>query len=329
MDSWRRAQTLVFLLVFESIVAIGGSSAIAQEYPNRPVRMIVTFSPGGFTDLTARIVAQHWTERFGQPVLVENRAGRSTVVGTDAVAKAKPDGYTLLFTGASSFTINTIVLRDLPYDPLKSFAPIGIVGTTGMMVLAHPSVAARTVPELVAMLSAKPGQYNYGSFGSGTVSHFAAEYFWSVLGGKLVHVPYKGSGPLMAALVANEVPLSVDTVVVAGPQIRAGKIKAFAVTTATRSTLLPDVPTLAESGYPGIDVGAWVALAAPAGTPDAVLKKLRDETVRLRTVKDVREKFAALGVEIIGSTPEEFTAKVTDETRRFSQIAKDSNIRAD
>ncbi len=323
MASWRGVYAIASLLI------LGSSSAIAQEYPNRPIRMIVTFSPGGFTDLTARIVAQHWTERFGQPVLVENRAGGSTVIGTDAVAKAKPDGYTLLFTGASSFTINTIVLRDLPYDPLKSFAPIGIIGTTGMMVLAHPSVPARNVAELVAMLSAKPGQYNYGSFGSGTVSHFAAEYFWSVLGGKLQHVPYKGSGPLMAALVANEVPLSVDTVVVAAPQIRAGKIRAFAVTTATRSTLLPDVPTLAESGYAGIDVGAWVALAAPAGTPDAVLKKLRDETVRLRSVKDVREKFAALGVEVVGSTPEEFMAKVTDETRRFAQIAKDANIRAD
>ena len=325
MASWRRARALVLQL----ILAIGGSSAIAQEYPARPIKLIVTFSPGGFTDVTARIVAQHWTERFGQPVVVENRPGGSTVIGTDAVAKAKPDGYTLLYTGASSFTINTIVLRELPYDPLKSFAPIGIVGSTPMMVLAHPSVSARNVAELVAMVSAKPGQYNYGSFGSGTVSHFAAEYLWSVLGGKLLHVPYKGSGPLMAALVAGEVPMSVDTVVVAAPQLRGGKIRAIAVTTATRSTLLPDVPTLAESGYAGFDVGAWVALAAPAGTPDPVLKKLRDETVRLRSIKDVRDKFAALGVEVIGSTPEEFTARVTDETRKFSQIAKEANIRAD
>ncbi|MFM9885333.1 MAG: Bug family tripartite tricarboxylate transporter substrate binding protein [Burkholderiales bacterium] len=325
MASWLRTKALTFPL----ILAIGCSSAFAQDYPNRPIKMIVTFSPGGFTDVTARIVAQHWTERFGQPVLVENRPGGSTVIGTDAVAKSKPDGYTLLYTGASSFTINTIVLRDLPYDPLKSFAPIGIVGSTPLMVLAHPSVPARNVAELVAMLSAKPGQHNYGSFGTGTVSHFAAEYLWSFLGAKLLHVPYKGSGPLMAALVANEVPLSVDTVVVAAPQIRAGKIRAIAVTTATRSSLLPDVPTLAESGYAGFDVGAWVALAAPAGTPDAVLKKLRDETARLRGVRDVREKFSALGVEVIGSTPEEFTAKVTDETRKLAQVAKDANIRAD
>jgi tripartite-type tricarboxylate transporter receptor subunit TctC len=314
------------LLLFATIFC---SSGVAQEYPTKPIKLIVTFSPGGFTDVTARIVAQHWTERFGQPVVVENKPGASTVIGTDFVAKAAPDGYTLLYTGASTFSINPVVLKDLPYDPLKSFAPIGIVGSTPMMVLAHPSVSARNIGELIAQVSARPREYSYGSFGTGTASHFAGELLWSALGIKLLHVPYKGSGPLMIALVAGEVPLSVDTVVVAAPQIRAGKINAIAVTTAARSSLLPTVPTLGELGYPEIDVGAWVALAAPAGTPDLVLRKLRNETARLRTVKDIQERFAALGVEVVGSTPEEFTAKVTGEIRKYSHVARAANIRAE
>ena len=299
----------------------------AQDYPSKPIRIIVTFSPGGFTDVTARLVAQHWTERFGQPVLVENRPGASTVLGTDAVAKSKPDGYTLLYTGSSTFTIVPAVLRDLPYDPLKSFAHIGLIGSTAMMVLAHPSVPAASLKELVALLS-KPGPHStYGSFGTGTASHFAAELLWSALGVRPLHVPYKGSGPLMAALVAGEVPLSVDTVVVGAPQIRAGKIKAFAVTTATRSSLLSEIPTLAESGYAGFDVGAWVALSAPAGTPDAVLKRLREETVKLREVKSIQERFTALGVDVVGSTSEELVARIRADLQRYARIAREANIK--
>jgi tripartite-type tricarboxylate transporter receptor subunit TctC len=308
---------------------VAAAPALAQDYPSKPIRIIVTFSPGGFTDVTARIVAQHWSERFGQPVVVENKPGASTVLGTDAVAKSKPDGYTLLYTGASSFSIVPVVLREVPYDPLKSFAHIGIVGSTPMMVLAHPSVPATSLKELVALLS-KPGPFStYGSFGTGTGSHFAGELLWSALGVRPLHVPYKGSSPLMAALVAGEVPLSIDTVVVGAPQIRAGKIRAFAVTTASRSSLLPEIPTLSESGYPGFDVGAWVALAAPAGTPDAVLKRLRDETVRLRDVKPIRERFAALGVEVVGSTAEEFVARIKADLQRYSRIAREANIQAE
>jgi len=324
---WARLSCAI-AFAFSSIFTLG-LPARAQTYPVKQIKIVVTFSPGGFTDVTARIVAQHWTERFGQSVVVENKPGASTVIGTDAVAKAKPDGYTLLYTGGSTFTTNPIVLSDLPYDPLKSFAPIGIVGSTPLMVLAHPSVPASNIRELVALVSARSGQYNYGSYGTGTPSHFAGELLWSALGVKLLHVPYKGSGPLMIALVAGEVLLSIDTVVVAAPQIRAGKIKAIAVTTITRSSLLPDVPTLAESGYAGFDVGAWVALSAPAGTPDSVLKKLRDETARLRTVREIQDKFSALGVEVVGSSPDEFVARVKDEIQRYSRIAKAANIRAD
>ena len=222
------------------------------------------------------------------------------------------------------------MLNDLPYDPLKSFAAIGIVGATPMMVLAHPSVSARNVyNELIALISAKPREFSYGSFGTGTTSHFAGELLWSALGIKLLlHVPYKGSGPLMAALVSGEVPLSIDTVVVAAPQIRAGKIKALAVTTAARSSLLPNVPTLAQLGYPGIDVGAWVALPRRQAPPSPCSEDC-GPTARLRTVRDIREKFAAIGVEVVGSSPEEFTAKVTDEARKYSQVAKEANIRVE
>lgn len=306
-----------------------GESACAQDYPVKAIRLVLPFPPGGFTDVTARVLAQQLSERFGQPVIVDNKPGGGTVIGAEIVARAQPDGYTLLYTGGSTFTVNPVLIKNLPYDPLKSFTAVGVLGKTSMALLANPSVPANSIKELIALVLAKPGQYAYGSFGNGTTSHFAGEMFASTVGVKLLHVPYKGSAFSMNDLIGGQIPLSFDTIVVAAPQVRAGKIKAIAVTTQERSSLLPDVPTVAESGYPGFDLGTWVGLVAPAGTPDSVVKKLREELVKILAMKGVRESFQAIGVEPARPDAEEFVKLVQSEIQRYSQIAKDANIKAD
>lgn len=304
-------------------------TASAQPYPSKPVHIIVPFPPGGYTDATARIIAQSLTERLGQPFVVDNRPGAGTVIGTEAAARAHPDGYTLLLTGSSTFTVNPVLLQRLPYDPLKSFVTVGIVTRTPLVLLVHPSFPANSVGELVALASANPGKYAYGSFGAGTISHFAGEAFAAATGVRILHVPYKGSAPLMNDLVGGQVPISFDTLVVAAPQMRSGKVKALAVLTKDRASLFPLVPTLAESGYSGFDLGTWVALSSAAGTPAAVIQKLREEVTVIVTQKDVVARFEALGVEGVKPTAEEFERIVQTDLQRFAKIARDANIKAE
>ena len=314
---------------FALAAALFAAGAWAQAYPSRPARVIVPFPPGGYTDVTARVIAQALSERLGQPFVVENRPGAGTAIGAEAVAKAPADGYTILYTGASTFTVNPVLLKNLPYDPVKSFAPIGIATRTPMVLLVHPSVPARNVKELVALVSANPAKFPYGSFGAGTISHFAGEVFNAAAGLKMLHVPYKGSTPLMNDLVGGQVPVSFDTLVVSAPQMRSGKARGLAMMTRERTPLFPDVPTVAESGYPSVDVGTWVAFAAPAGTPDAVTRRLRDEIAAIVARKDVVERFGALGVESVERSPEHFLATVRAEQQRNAKIAKDADIRGE
>ena len=305
------------------------ASAWAQNFPSKPIRLVAPYPPGGFNDVTGRILAQQLAERFGQSVIVENKPGASTIIGAEAVMKSPPDGYTLFYAGSSTFTANPVLLPKLPYDPVKSFAPIGIVCRTPLLLLANPSFPASNLKDLVALLASKPGQYAYGSFGSGSISNFAGELLNSTLGVRMMHVPYKGSSFLMNALVAGEIPLSVDTLVVAAPQVRAGRIKAIAATTAKRTSLLPDAPTVAESGYSGLDVYAWTALVGPAGTPEPVLKRLRDQVNKSTATKEVIEKFAAIGVEPVVADSDDFIRTVQRDIRNFTQVAKEANIKAD
>jgi tripartite-type tricarboxylate transporter receptor subunit TctC len=301
-------------------------SAFAQTYPVRPIRLVAPFPPGGFSDVTARILAQRMGERLGQTMIVDNRPGGGTVIGTDLVAKSPPDGYTLLYAGGSTFVINPVLMKTLPYDPLKSFDAISVVCRTPLAILAHPSVRANSVTELVALVSAKPGQFSYGSFGTGTTAHFAGEMFVAATGVKMVHVPYKGSTPSLNDLIAGQIPLSFDTVVVATPQLRAGRIKVIAVTTRQRSPLLPDVPTVAESGYAGFHMDSWIGLNAAVGTPAAIRNRLEAEALKVLNTADVREKFAAIGVETVPAKGRDFVDLVKQETPRYSKIARDSNI---
>lgn len=331
--AWRR-----YVLGLIGSAALAVATAVAQPapptasappYPSKPVHIIVPFPPGGYTDATARIIAQSLTERLGQPFIVDNRPGAGTVIGTEVAARAQPDGYTLLFTGSSTYTVNPVLLQHLPYDPLKSFVTVGIVSRTPLMLLAHPSFPANSVRDLVALASASPGKYAYGSYGAGTISHFAGETFAAATGVQILHVPYKGSAPLMTDLVGGQVPISFDTLVVAAPQLRMGKVKALAVLTKDRTSLFPRVPTAAESGYPGIDLGTWVALSSAVGTPAAVIQKLREEITAIVAQKEIVARFEALGVEGVKPTAEEFERIVQADLQRFAKIARDANIKGE
>jgi tripartite-type tricarboxylate transporter receptor subunit TctC len=319
-----------FLTAFALAVTFASASpGVAQNFPVRPIRLIAPYPPGGFNDVTARILGQRLGERLGQTVIIDNRPGGGSVVGTVMAAKAPADGYTLLYGGGSTFVINPVLLKNLPYDPLKTFDAIGLVCRTPLAVLAHPAVPAGSVKELIAVLAGKPGQYSYGSFGNGTVSHFAGEMFVAATGVKILHVPYKGSTPALNDLIAGQIQLSFDTVVVASPQARTGRIRIIAVTTRERSALLPDVPTVAESGYAGFDVDAWIGLVSSVGTPRAVIKKLEAEMINVVGTKDVRDRFAAIGVDTVGTGSNSFVELVKQELPRYTKIARDANITAE
>jgi tripartite-type tricarboxylate transporter receptor subunit TctC len=258
------------LLLAATLVSAGAAAA----YPDHPLTLVVPFPPGGATDVIGRIVAKDLGQRLGQPVIVDNKAGAGTVIGAGFVAQSPADGYTLLISSNTTFTVNPALRAKLPYDAQKSFEGVAMLGTSPLVLLANMAVPARTVKEVVALARAKPGKVTYGSFGAGTTSHFAGEMFKLVAGIDLVHVPYKGSSPAMTDLIGGQVQFTFDTNVAALPMLQAGRVRAIAVTSAKRSPSLPDVPTIAESGYPGYEMVPWVTIVAPRGLPPAVQKTL-------------------------------------------------------
>ena len=272
-------------------------------------------------------MAQKLAEVLGQPVIVENRSGASTIVAAVAVASSASDGYTLFLATPDTLSANPALHRDLPYDPLTSFAPISMVAATPLILVAHPSFPANNLMELVALVAAKPERFAFGSFGIGSSAHFAGEMLNYAAGIRMSHVPYKGGAPLIIDLVGGQIPLAIATVVTAAPQIKGGKIKAIAVTSSKRSSFLPDVPTIAESGYLQYDVAAWFALVAPAGTPESIGKRLRDEVTKIQAMPDVKNKFADLSAEVVIGGPDEYNKTVRDEIRRYSEIARRTNIK--
>jgi tripartite-type tricarboxylate transporter receptor subunit TctC len=305
------------------------ASSWAQGYPAKPIRMVLPFPPGGSLDVTARILGQQLSERIARPVVIENRPGGSSIIGTELVMRSPPDGYTLLYTGDSTFTTVPAIFKKLPYDPIKSFEPIGFICKTSVALLAHPSVPASNLKQLVALIKAQPAHFSYGSYGNGTQSHFAGEMFNAAMGVKLTHIPSKGSSFSISDLVAGQIPLSFDTVAAAAPQVRAGKIKIIAVATKERSGIFPDVPAIAESGYPDFDVTSWIALVAPAGTAEPIVKRLRDEFTTILASRDITERFRAIGLEPVRPDGEEFLRRIKIELQKFSEIARDANIKAE
>ncbi|WP_342131060.1 Bug family tripartite tricarboxylate transporter substrate binding protein [Hydrogenophaga sp. OTU3427] len=311
-------------------LSAGMGPVLAQEaYPARPITIVVPFPPGGSADTVSRLVGKRMSDVLGQSVVIDNRPGAGTAVGAGFAAKAPADGYTLFVSSGSTFTVNPALRPNLPYDAVKSFDPIGIVGRIPLIVLANKSVPASNVKEFVAAIKAAPGALTYASFGSGTTSHFTAEIVLQAVGGKMLHVPYKGSAPAMTDLIGGQVAFSVDTVTAALPQLKAGKIKAIAVTTAKRSSQLPDVPTFAEAGYPDVNADTWIMMVAPKGTPDAVRAKLEKTLAGIVTDPATKTALQAQGVEPIYGNAKASVEQIDKELPLMRAVARRANIQAD
>jgi len=303
-------------------------AAPAQAWPTRPVRFLVPFAAGaGINDIMARLVGQHLGAGLGQPVVIENRAGAGGIAGTEAAAKAAPDGTTFLMTNVSLVT--SAYLYKLPYDPQKDFVPVTLVATSPLMLVVNPTVAAKSVQELVALAKAHPGKLTFGSGGVGSTPHLSVELFKSAAGFDAVHVPYKGGAPALNDLIGGQLSFMIENMPGTMPFVKAGKLRALAVTSAERSPLEPALPTMAESGVPGYEVAGWQGLFAVAGTPAEILARLQAEVAKVLRQPDVRERLAALGAEPVGSTPAEFGAFVRAEHARWGRIIREKGIRSE
>ena len=323
---------MIRLIVTWALVAIGAltstSGAWAQPYPARPVRLIVPFPPGGPTDIVGRTIAQQLQEKWGQPVVVENRPGAGAIIGMDAVAKAAPDGYTLLL-GSNSLSLNKSLYSKLPFDLDRDFAPVILITRIPNVLVVHPSVPANTVNELVALAKASPGKLNYASVGTGTGPHLFAELFVSQTGVQIVHVPYKGTAPAVNDLLAGQVQILFDSLATALPNIRAGKLRALGVTSATRAQAARDIPTIAESGVPGYEATGWFGIAVTGGTPPDIIAKLNTDLASAIATPAVRERLERLGGEVVGGTPEQFHAFIRAEMNKWDRVIRDSGIKVE
>jgi tripartite-type tricarboxylate transporter receptor subunit TctC len=316
------------LWVLTTILPMAALAQAPVQYPARPIRIVVPQSPGASTDTTARLIAQRLTTALGQTVLVDNRPGAGSVIGTEVVAKATPDGHTLLVV-ASSITLNPILHKNLSWDPILDFAPITQLSSFPNILVVHPAVPVKTVKDVIALAKAKPGALNYGSAGTATGTHLSAELFKHMTGTDMVHVPYKGGGAAMPALMGGQVQLMFATTVSALPHVRAGKLRAIAVTSPKRSPSAPDVPTIAESGVPGYDHTPWNGFLAPAKTPRAIVARLNEETARILHTPDTKAIFMNEGAEPVGNKPEEFGAIIKSEIAKWGKVIQAAGIKAD
>lgn len=322
----RRAR--LFLAALAAVLLMP-SVALAQAagWPNRPVRIIVAFPPGQATDQAARAIAQRLSETMGQQFVVENRPGAASIIGTEAAARAPADGYTLFMGSSGPLAVNPGMYAKLPYDPNRDFVPISLALKVPFFLVVHPSVPAATVPELVSWLKANPGKVNFGTAGNGASNHLSAEYFKGVTGVDMVHVPYKGSPPAVTDLLAGQISLMFETGPLTVPHVKTGKLKAIAVGSATRSSALPDLVTVAESGYPGFETVGWAGLMAPAGTPREIVTRLNAEVVRILASQELKDRFVAMGAELVSSTPEEFAAYIRAEQAKWGKVIRDVGIK--
>lgn len=301
--------------------------AQAQAYPSRPIRMIVAYPPGGGTDIVGRIVAQKLGEILGQSIVVENRGGASGNIGTEVAAHAVPDGYTVLMGNVAPNAINVSLFKNLPFDPVADFAPVSLVASTPNILVVHPSIPARTVKEVVALAKARPGTLNFASAGVGSSSHLAGELFRILAGAEIVHVPYKGAGPAMVDVLSGQVQLYFATMPAAMPHVKSGKLIPIAVTSASRSQALPELPTIAESGVPGYEASTWYGLLAPAHAPGAAVARLHEGVVKILAEGALREKLADQGFEPVGDSPQEFAAYIKSEIAKWGKVIRDAGIR--
>jgi len=321
--------TFLFRIVFTLLALAAAPFAFAQAWPSKPIHFVVPYPAGGPVDSVARLLGQKVGERLQQPIIVENKPGAGGNIGADSVAKAAADGYTILMGAVATHAINPTLYASIPYDAAKDFAPITQVASTPNVLVVHPSLPVHSVAELVAYARKNPGKLNFGSGSSGSAGHLAGELMKSMAGIDMTHVPYKGAAPAMQDLVAGRLDLMFDNLASAQGQIRAGTVRALAVTTAKRSALAPDIPTIGESGLPGFDISTWFGVFAPGATPASIVSRLHDEFAAALASADVREKMLALGAEPVTSSPKEFAAFIESEARKYARLVKASGARAD
>ncbi|UZE50102.1 tripartite tricarboxylate transporter substrate binding protein [Rhodopseudomonas sp. P2A-2r] len=326
MSSWGR---WLYATVI-ALIALGVHQDVgAQTYPSRPITLIIPFAPGGSTSIVGRVIADKMTESLGEKVVVDNRPGAGGAVGTRAVARSAPDGYTIGLGYTGTLAIAPTLTSKAGYDPRKDFAPIGLIGNSPNSLVVHPSFPAKTLAELIAYAKANPGTVNFGSAGAGTASHITGEYFSRAAGIVLVHVPYKGTGPALVDLLGGHIPMAFAPIPAAHANISGGQLRALAVTSATRASLLPDVPTIAESGLPDFDAALYYGLIAPAGTPRPIIERLNRELRNALTSDDVKKRLAQDGTDATPGTPEDYAAFIDRDETKWSQIVKITGARED
>jgi tripartite-type tricarboxylate transporter receptor subunit TctC len=315
--------------IFSFIAALAMQSAVAQTYPAKPIRILIAQAPGSATDNVSRVLSGKLAEQLGQPFVIEARPGAGGAIGTEAAARSPADGYTLFMANNSTHGSNPAVYKKLPYDAVKDFAPIILIASTPYVLTAHPSLPVKSVKELIAFAKKRPGELNYGSAGNGSTHHLSGELLKTMAGINLVHVPYKGTTPALTGLLSGEVSVVFFTVVGVQPHVKSGKARALAVTTPTRSSMMPELPTMAEAGLKGFEVSSWFGLLAPAGTPAAIVSRLNAESVKAMALPEVSGALRKLGFDAVGGTPEQFAAHIRSEIDRFTKLVKATGITVD
>ena len=322
----------LMLAIGAAVLALAAAPSIAQttsNWPNKPIRYIVPFAPGGTTDILARTIGEKLGAALGQPIVVENKPGQGGSIGAAELARAAPDGYTIGGGTISSHAINATLYDKLSYDPVTSFAPITMYATQPNVLLVHPSVPAKNLREFIELLKANPSKYAFGSAGNGTSQHISGELFKTMAGVQMQHIPYRGSGQMMPELLGGNLPVAMDNIATAVQHVNAGKLRALAVTSATRSVVAPDVPTMAESGLVGYDISSWQAVFAPAGTPAPIVERLYTEISRILKTPDMQKRLGDLGLNISDMTPAQLSALVKSDVPRLGKIVKESGAKAD
>ena len=320
-------EILLILFFFCGAVHAQGMG-VERSYPNRAVRIVNPSSPGGGGDIMGRLIAMELTKTFGQNFVNDNRPGAANIIATEIVAKAYPDGYTLLLGTGGTFVTNVLIYKKLPYSE-KDFEPISVLSDAALILTVHPAVPVQTVSELIDLAKKNPGQLSYASFGIGSSSHLAGEMFQQITKTKLVHVPYKGSAPGMIDLLAGHITMAFDTALASMVHVQAKRIRALGVASSKRLSLIADVPTLSETGLSGFEISGWYGLAAPVGTPAVLIGKLHGEIVKALKLPEVQRRISELGAEVVGNTPQEFRAKIASELKQFSPVVKLANIKAE
>src|SRR5229473_3796190 len=317
-------------LAFFAALLVGiAAGALAQNYPTSPIRFIVPFPAGGSTDALVRTISEKLSENLGQPVVIDNRPGAGGTIGAGIAAKAAPDGYPLLMGTSSTHAIGPNVYSKIPYDAVKDFAPVSLVASSPSIVLVNPSLPVKSIKELIALAQSKPGQLNFASPGNGTHTHLITEMFNSMVGVKMVHIPYKGTALALPDLLSGQVSLIFENALAALPSVKSGQLRPLAVTSAKRSSLVPDLPTVAEAGVPGYASTQWFGILVQAGTPKKIIARLNAETIKVLNIPPVKERLLNLGAEVIGSTPDEFAAVIKADMAKYAKAVKEAGIRVD